>query len=211
NGTRAARTVASGPHAMATRPREALRRYLAAETGTIRKDARFRLALVYPSPYRAAMASLGYQTVYRRLNADPGVAADRAVLPDEPDAPGPLFTLERELPVGGYPLIAFSVAYEIEMAGMFRCLELSGVPVLREERGPGHPVVAAGGPLTFSNPVPLAPFCDVIVMGEAEETALELVRAVEDAGGRRDQVIAALAGRPGFYVPEVDGERPPPV
>jgi hypothetical protein len=68
------------------RPNDEASRYLAAETGTIRKDAPFRLALVYPSPYRAAMASLGYQTMYRRFNETPGLAADRAVLPDDPAA-----------------------------------------------------------------------------------------------------------------------------
>jgi radical SAM superfamily enzyme YgiQ (UPF0313 family) len=191
--------------------RGSARRYLADEIGTIRKEAEFRLALVYPSPYRAAMSSLGYQTVYRRLNAAPGIAADRAVLPDADDDTSQLVTLERELPVGGYPLIAFSVAYELELAGMIRCLELAGIPPLAEERGADHPVVAAGGPLTFSNPVPLAPFCDVIVVGEAEETALELVRAVQAAGGDRHAVKAALAGRPGFYVPEHDGDAVPRV
>ena len=45
------------------RANDEARRYLAAETGTIRRDAPFRVALVYPSPYRAAMASLGYQTL----------------------------------------------------------------------------------------------------------------------------------------------------
>ena len=58
---------------------------LVQSNGTVRKEAEFRLALVYPSPYRAAMSSLGYQTVYRRLNAAPGIAADRAMLPDAGD------------------------------------------------------------------------------------------------------------------------------
>jgi radical SAM superfamily enzyme YgiQ (UPF0313 family) len=194
-----------------SRGRISARQYLAEEIGTIRKEAEFRLALVYPSPYRAAMSSLGYQTIYRRLNGLPGIAADRAVLPDDDGAaPGPLLTLERDRPAGGYPLLAFSVAYELELAGMVRCLELAGVPPLAADRGPQHPVVAAGGPLTFSNPVPLAPFCDVIALGEAEETALELVEAVR-ADGRRDAVMARLGGRPGFYVPERDGDTVPPV
>jgi len=196
-----------------TRPQAALRHYLAAETGTIRKEAEFRLALVYPSPYRAAMSSLGYQTIYRLLNRAPGIAADRAMLPDRSasaDA-GPLLTFEREQPVGGYPLVAFSVAYELELAGLIRCLELAGIPPLAADRGPGHPVVAAGGPLTFSNPVPLAPFCDIIVVGEADETALELVETVRQARGRREPAMAALGGRPGFYLPARDGEEVPPV
>ena len=194
---------------MSQRLKDEIGHYLAAETGTIRREAAFRVALVYPSPYRAAMSSLGYQTIYRRLNQAPGVAADRAMLPDRDDEPGPLITFEREAPVGNYPLLAFSVAYELEIAGLIRCLQLAGLAPLAADRGPRAPIVAAGGPLTFSNPVPLAPFVDVIVMGEAEETALELVEACR--GRTRDEAVASLVGRPGFYVPSVDGDGVPPV
>ena len=58
------------------------RELLAAERGTLFKEAETRIALVYPSPYRAAMSSLGYQQIYRTLHGMPGVAADRAMLPD---------------------------------------------------------------------------------------------------------------------------------
>src|SRR5262249_20735227 len=150
------------------------RALLADEIGTLFKEAASRVALVYPSPYRAAMSSLGYQAIYKALNETPGLAADRATLPEDSDAGGPLLTLESERPVGEYPLIASSVAYELEIPGPLTCLERAGLPVLAEERDARHAVVAAGGPLTFSNPVPLAPFCDVIAMGEAETLAVEL-------------------------------------
>jgi len=195
--------------------RQSLRRRLAVERGTLRKEADYRVALVYPSPYRAAMSSLGYQQIYRTLNAEPGLAADRAVLPDDVaahrQARAPLLTFERELPVGDYPLLAFSVAYELEIAGVVDCLELAGVPVLAADRDHRHPLVIAGGPLTFSNPAPLAPFFDVVILGEGEEVVLELIAAARDVGFRRDLLIDALAGRPGFYVPDRDGNRVPPV
>jgi radical SAM superfamily enzyme YgiQ (UPF0313 family) len=195
--------------------RQSLRRRLDAERGTVRKNADTRIALMYPSPYRTAMSSLGYQQIYRTLNAEPDLAADRAMLPDDVAAHrqsgAPLLTYEHEAPVGGYPLLAFSVAYELEIAGVVDCLELAGIPPLAADRSDRDPVVIAGGPLTFSNPAPMGPFFDVIVMGEGEELILELVRVAQDAGFRRDAVMAALAGRPGFYVPERDGNRVPPV
>ena len=193
--------------------KEAGRRLLLDEQGTIRKDAPRRVALVYPSPYRAAMSSLGYQTIYRLLNQVPDMAADRAVLPDEvpPDRQGPLLTLEREMPVSDYPVIAFSVAYELEIAGVVDCLLLAGIPPLAADRGPDHPLIIAGGPLTFSNPVPLAPFFDIILMGEAEETLPALLDETHALGNRRERVIEAFAGRSGFYVPTHDGDRMPPV
>ena len=173
------------------------RELLAAERGTLFKEAETRIALVYPSPYRAAMSSLGYQQIYRTLHAMPGVAADRAMLPE---GPGRFETLETGQPVGSYPMLAYSVAYELEIAGVVETLERASIPVLREDRGPRHPIVIAGGPLTFSNPAPLLPFCDVIVVGEGEELVVELVTLARELGFDREKLLAALDGRPGYYL-----------
>ena len=56
---------------------------LAAEVGTIHKQATRAIALCYPSPYPVGMSSLGFQTVYRVLNGLTDVAAERAFLPDD--------------------------------------------------------------------------------------------------------------------------------
>lgn len=191
------------------------RELLAAETGTLRKEAPFRVALLYPSPYRTAMSSLGYQSIYGRLNRLPGVAADRAMLPDDSaahrQASAPFLTLEAERPVGDYPVLAFSVAYELEIAGVADCLDLAGLPPLAADRGAEHPLVVAGGPLTFSNPAPLGPFCDVIVLGEADELAAEAVRAAAEHTGDRASLLSWFAARPGYYVPSIHGDEVPDV
>src|SRR5688572_10983386 len=148
------------------------RELLAAERGTLFKEAETRIALVYPSPYRAAMSSLGYQQIYRTLHGMPGVAADRAMLPEANDR---FESIETGRPVGSYPMLAYSVAYELEIAGVVETLTRANIPVLRDDRDNRHPVIVAGGPLTFSNPAPVAPFCDVIVVGEGEELIVELV------------------------------------
>jgi radical SAM superfamily enzyme YgiQ (UPF0313 family) len=184
---------------------------LTAERGTLFKEAETRIALVYPSPYRAAMSSLGYQQIYRTLHAMPHVAADRAMLPDPDDAGDDKFvTLETGRPVGSYPMLAYSVAYELEIAGVVETLELASIPVLRDDRDDHHPLVIAGGPLTFSNPAPLAPFCDVIIVGEGEELIVELVTIAREVGFRRSALWTALAGKPGYYLPS-HGEKVPPV
>ena len=179
------------------------RELLAAERGTLYKEAETRVALVYPSPYRAAMSSLGYQQIYRTLHAMPGVAADRAMQ----DVPR---TLEQDMPIGSYPLLAYSVAYELELAGVVETLDRAGIPALAADRDDRHPLVIGGGPLTFSNPAPMAPFFDVIVLGEGEELIVELLNVCRDAGFVRDRVWTALAGKPGYYLPS-HGETVPPV
>ena len=76
---------------------------------------------------------------YRILSErHPDVVAERAFLPDDPAAWRrarlPLLTYESGLAVGQAPAIFFSVAYELELSGLFTCLELASVPRLREER-----------------------------------------------------------------------------
>jgi radical SAM superfamily enzyme YgiQ (UPF0313 family) len=189
------------------RPRAA--ELLAAEVGTLYKEAETRVALVYPSPYHVAMSSLGYQQIYRTLHGMRGVAADRAALADDPDEP--LHTLESGRPLNQYPILAFSVAYELEIAGVVTALDRSRIPALVADRDHHHPLVVAGGPLTFSNPAPMAPFFDVIVMGEGEELVVELIEIARSVGFSRARLWQELAGKPGYYLPHVHGEKVPPV
>jgi len=184
---------------------------LAAESGTLFKEAETRIALVYPSPYRVAMSSLGYQQIYRTLHGMPGIAADRAMLPDPGAREARFETIETGRPVGSYPMLAYSVAYELEVAGLVETLELASIPVLREERDHRHPLIVAGGPLTFSNPAPLAPFCDVIVVGEGEELAMQVVTLAREVGFDREKLWALIANTPGYYLPHIHGETVPKV
>jgi hypothetical protein len=190
---------------------------LAAEIGTLRKQGGLAIALVYPSPYTVGMSSLGYQTIYRLLNGLPGVVAERAFLADDARAARlthePLCTYESARPVGDFPVVAFSLAYELELAGLVDCLDLSGIPALAETRAANperHPLVVIGGPLTFSNPVPAGPYADVMILGEAESLMTILVDAVLSTPDRAE-LLADLAGRPGFYVPALHGENLPAI
>ncbi|HTO95639.1 MAG TPA: radical SAM protein [Myxococcales bacterium] len=188
---------------------ESIRTRLADEEGTLRKQADTRIALCYPSPYRVGMSSLGFQTVYREIHAHPHASAERAFLPDDVEAwreaRVPLCTYESQQPLAQFPCLAFSVSYELEIAGLFEMLELSGIPLLREQRDERHPLIVCGGPLTFSNPVPLAPFADVIAMGEAEELIHLLCDALLLP---RHELLSRLARHPGFYVPGASARWP---
>jgi radical SAM superfamily enzyme YgiQ (UPF0313 family) len=180
-----------------------IRRRLESEDGTLRKQAPLRVALCYPSPYPVAMSSRGYPTIYREIHAHAGATAERAFLPDDVAAfraaGAPLVTYETETPLGDFPLLAFSVAYELELTGLLEVLDLARIPLLRDERGAGHPLVVAGGPLTNSNPLPLGPFVDLILLGEAEELIHDLLDAAATLG--REELLDRLSGAPGCFVP----------
>ncbi len=196
-------------------PREVVRARVARERGTIHKAAAEQVALCYPSPYHVGMSSLGFQTIYREINASPNRSAARAFLPDDVEAHRrtrmPLFTYEGERPVGDHAVVALSVAYEIELSGVVHVLELAGIPALREERNERHPFVLCGGPLTNSNPLPLAVFADAILMGEADETihtALDIIFGERS----RARILERLASEiPSCFVPSVHGEALPTI
>ena len=176
---------------------ELIRQRRARERGPAFAPGARRVALLYPSPYRAGMSSLGFQWIHGVL-VEQGFAVERAFLPDDPDDRAPLLTYETLSPLASFPVIGVSLAYELELAGLIRALALAGIPPLRKDRGPFHPRVILGGPLTFSNPLPAAPFADLILLGEAEE----VVGPAMDLALDRQDWLAEAAALPGALVCE---------
>ena len=196
---------------MALESLEPIRRRMKVELGRLDRQGLPAVALAYPSPYRAGMSSLGFQQVYRLIQTSGHILCERFFLPDEAErfeiAPRS-YESERVLP--DFPLIAFSVAYELEMAGLAAMLEASGIPALRRERDERHPLIVAGGPLTFSNPLPVAAFADVIVMGEADDFVVELFASLMSEPTRARQLELA-AKLPHIFVPALHGDVMPSI
>ncbi len=115
----------------------------------------------------------------------------------------PLTSLESGTPLAQFDLLGVSLQYELGYTNFLNMLELGGVPLLAAERGPGDPVVVAGGPTCF-NPEPVAPFLDAVVLGDGEEVVLELaavVAAWKQSRGSRRELWQALEELDGVYVP----------
>jgi radical SAM superfamily enzyme YgiQ (UPF0313 family) len=187
---------------------------LASEEGAVGKDwgGRVSIGLVYPNTYAVAMSNLGFQTIYAHLNRLPHVVCERVFFPDLEDldehartgvAP---FSLESQRPLSDFDLIGFSVTYEGDYINAVRLLRMSGIPARSAERGPGDPVVMMGGVCAFSNPEPLAPFMDMIVVGEGEEVVAEIVEAwrtsrAAPAEEARARFLDAVKPLSGIYLP----------
>lgn len=182
---------------------------LAHEVGGLQPEGDLRVALLYPNSYAVAMASLGFQAVWARLNAIPNVACERVVWsPDEPPA-GVLKSLETGRPLDQFELIAVSISDELDLGNLALALRDGRVAPLRSERDELAPPVVAGGPLTQSNPRPLAAFADVVVNGDSEGLLDALVRPAETAPNRASY-LAELDSLEGLYIPARDGDDPPP-
>lgn len=193
--------------------RDLIRARLEREVGRLDKQAPWRVALTYPSPYAVGMSSLGFQQIYRLLQGMPGVACERVFLPDGADRAetGDLeapVSYEGLRPLGEFALVAVSIAYELELAGLLRMLQAARIPPRASERGPEHPLILAGGPLTFSNPLPLAPFVDAVLMGEAEDSVERVTQIVFEAADKA-AALRELAAHPHVFVPRHHGSELP--
>jgi radical SAM superfamily enzyme YgiQ (UPF0313 family) len=192
-------------------------RLLAQETGAIQKDwgGRVSFALVYPNTYAVGMSNLGFQTIYRHLNALPDVVCERVFLPDPEDSPEyqrtgtQPFSLESKRRLAEFDLVGFSITYEGDYINTLRLLRMAGIPLRPEDRRPADPIVLMGGVCAFANPEPVAPFMDFVVVGEGEEIVGEIVAAYRDAfgkvaldGRRREDLLDRLAPLAGIYLPQ---------
>jgi len=183
---------------------------LAEEQGTVIKDwgGKISVALVYPNTYAVGMSNLGFQTIYRHLNAMPDVVCERVFMPEPADldemrrAQLPPFSLESLRPLTDFHLVGFSVTYEGDYINVLRLLSMAGIPPRAAERRPHDPLVLMGGVCAFSNPEPIAPFMDFVVVGEGEELVVELIAAYRAGYRDRANLLASLAKLDGVYVPE---------
>ncbi len=183
---------------------------LAAEQGTVRKDwgGKVSVALVYPNTYAVGMSNLGFQTIYKHFNELPDVVCERVFLPDAEDVDelartgtSP-FSLESMRPLSDFQLVGFSVTYEGDYVNVLRLLDLAGIPMRSAARRPHDPLVLMGGVCAFSNPEPMAPFMDFIVVGEGEELVGELIDAYRKGYRERETFMDGLAALEGIYVPD---------
>lgn len=183
---------------------------LAGEQGAVRKDwgGKVAVALVYPNTYAVGMSNLGFQTIYWHLNRMPDVVCERAFLPDPEDVAelrrtgGVPFSLESQRPLTDFHMIGFSITYEGDYINALRLLDLAGIPLRAAARRAHDPLVLMGGVCAFSNPEPMAPFMDFVVVGEGEELVEELVEAYRQDAHDRGNFLSRLTAIPGIYVPE---------
>jgi len=170
------------------------------------QQGRFRVALVYPNLYYVGMSNLGFQCVFEMLNAEPDVWCERAFLPDDihteelEQGGSPLVTLDTATPLRDFDMVAFSVSFENDYLHVLKVLRLAGIPLRAKDRTDRHPLVVLGGAALFLNPEPLAPFADLIAVGEGEALVSKMMGTILGAETPR-KGLAKLQPQDGFYIP----------
>jgi radical SAM superfamily enzyme YgiQ (UPF0313 family) len=155
--------------------------------------------LLFPNTYELGMSSLAVQTLFALAN-NAGLTCERAFLPA-----GPLSdvrSLESDTPLAGFDFVLVTTSYEVDWLVLPAMLQAGGLPARRAERDEQYPLVIAGGPAVTCNPRPLSVVADVLVMGEVEPIAPELL-GILNAAETREEVLERLATLPGVLLPGV--------
>jgi radical SAM superfamily enzyme YgiQ (UPF0313 family) len=176
------------------------------ERGTYLKKWKGRLpvGLLYPNIYRVGMSNLGFQLVYRMLNEEDRIVAERLFLPAAGEPP---LSMESGRPALDFPIIFVSLSFEHDYLNLARFFLAARIEPFARDRGAtiaaGRPLVVCGGVVAFMNPEPLAPFVDLFVVGEAEPLLpLLLPRLNEENFEDRQALLYSLnASHDGFYAP----------
>jgi radical SAM superfamily enzyme YgiQ (UPF0313 family) len=181
---------------------------LSREKGTIIKSSyQLRVALGFPNKYDVGIANLGFQSIYRILNQIEGVSCERFFLSSgsvsgfDYKPQDKVRTLESGDPLNFFQIISFSVPFELDYLNILRILKQAKIPLLTKDRNENHPFLLAGGAAVTLNPEVMAPFFDVIFIGEAEEGIVEMAEIFKK-GYHRKKLLLELAKVKGVYIPE---------
>ena len=186
--------------------------YLGNEINSVHKDpasVSVHLALAFPDLYDVGMSYLGQKILYDLVNRQEDFWAERVFAPSEDVASllkehgVPLASLESDTPLGDFHVIGFSITHELAYTNILYMLDLAGIPLHAKDRDERFPLIVAGGGCVL-NAEPVAPFFDIMLLGDGEEVLLELLDAVQHGQRKnmsRQEFLLYAAKIPGVYVP----------
>ena len=188
-------------------------RYMGGEFNAVMKDPAsvdVRYAFLFPDTYEVGMSHLGMKILYHAINKMEDAWCERVFSPwvDMAELMRreniPLFSLESRTPIKEFDLLGVTLQYEMSFTNVLEAMDLAGIPMRREERVDG-PFVICGGPCAF-NPEPLAPFVDLIALGDGEEETIQTIEVYKQwkaSGLPREEYLKMASKIPGIYVPSL--------
>lgn len=187
-------------------------RYIGGEHFIIQKDwdsLTARAALCFPDTYEIGMSHLGFKILYEEVNKHEGLCAERCFAPwvdmekEMRERDLPLVSLENFRPLCDFDIVGFSLQYEMSYTNILNMLDLGRISIYQKDRREEEPFVIVGGPCA-THPEPIAPFVDMVLVGDGEKIFSRIVHFVGEArrnGMKRERILFELATWQGIYVP----------
>lgn len=161
----------------------------------------------FPNTYEVAMASLGFQTIFKLWASNPKTHTYR------------YFTNFSENPKmdkpGEVDVLTLSISWELDFFNLFEILQKLNIPLKAKDRNSTHPIVIGGGPVLTANPEPWAEFFDLIIIGDSEDITDQLIdKACEykewiaaSPEAPRNDTIKFFGDLPGIYVTQINKQK----
>ncbi len=161
-------------------------------TPSISEPNALRTILAFPNTYKVGITSLGYQVIWATLAQRKDVNVRR------------LFTDQGDPPHRTIDLFGLSLSWELDGPVLLDLLEQQRIPLWSHQRKEEDPLVFGGGPVLTANPEPLAPFFDVILLGDGENLLPKFIDKIFQIRNipRADR-LQQLAQIPGIYIPSL--------
>lgn len=184
--------------------------YVGGEFLSYNKDfdsAKVRYAFVFPDKYEIGISNLGVRVLYDVVNRHDGWMADRAYAPEGDFRPKTLYGVESKRHLKDFDALGFSLQYELAYPTVLKLLEMSGIPYRNDMRGEDDPIIMAGGPCAY-NPLPMADFIDVFMIGDGEDTLREVCEILEKTKGlpRAERIKALVSPEAGRWSASIGGK-----
>lgn len=168
-----------------------------------------RVCLMVPAIYEFGMFDFDLKDMYYILNSKKDIWAERCfaplidfeqVLRENNEK---LYTLESKTPLKNMDVLFCILSSEMMYTNMLNMFNLGGIPILKQRRKEGFPIVIATGSAVL-NPKPLEKFVDAFIIGEAPIIANEIAKCIkENKTKTKDEVLELLSSIYGVYVPGV--------
>lgn len=168
-----------------------------------------RACVISPAMYEIGTFDMEVKALYYILNSRKDTWCERCFAPLQDfekllkEENEKLYTLESKTPLKNMDVIIFSVSSEMMYTNILNMLELGGIPIFKDKRKEGFPLVIATGSAVL-NPKPLETFVDMFVMGEISIEVNEIFDIIkENKYNTKDEILKSLSELPGMYIPQV--------
>lgn len=188
-------------------------RYIGGEQNQTIKpdDTLIKFAFCYPDLYEIGMSNTGMKILYEIINSREDAWCQRCYAPASDMEKQlrlnnqPLYALESGAPLKDFDIVGFTLQYELNYTNILLMLDLAGIPFYAKDRDDSSPLIIAGGPCAV-NSEPVAPFFDLVSIGDGEESMMQILDLYGDCkkkGISKKEFLKMAANIKSVYVPSL--------
>ena len=157
----------------------------------VSQDADYNVWMAYPGCEAFAMSSLGYLWLFKQLDEQEDIIAERVYSDSN----------KSDFDARNVDLIGFSFSFDTDFLEILKILEKFNIPFKSADRDSSYPLLYAGGPVVTANPEPYAEIIDFFILGDGEDVNLQAVRICKDNRDLTKAEIASYLNLPFRFLP----------